>query len=286
MGLLALASVIWAFSFGLIAPHLRGADASVIAATRLGLSALVFLPLLRPSRIPRGLGLRLVLLGAVQYGPMYVLYLQSYRHPPGHEVASLTAMTPLHVVLIDGALRRRLAGRALLGAGLAIAGAAVIALGPWERGGLRGVLLVQAANLCFAGGQVLYARWSEGRDLDHAAHFALLYLGAFALTGVLALGNDPVGVLRSLDGPQLWTLAYLGLVASGLGFFLWNVGASRVRAPTLAVFNNAKIPLAVLVALTVFGEEANIRRLLAGSLLIAGGFAITLSRSRPIPSSR
>ena len=31
----------------------------------------------------------------------------------------------------------------------------------------------------------------------------------------------------TLHGPQLLTLAYLGVIASGLGFFLWNVGATR-----------------------------------------------------------
>jgi len=64
-------------------------------------------------------------------------------------------------------------------------------------------------------------------------------------------------------------LLYLGLLASGVGFFLWNVGATRVEAGILAVFNNVKIPLAVLVSLLFFREHADWLRLLCGGGIIA-----------------
>jgi drug/metabolite transporter (DMT)-like permease len=69
-------------------------------------------------------------------------------------------------------------------------------------------------------------------------------------------------------------LLYLGLIASGLGFFLWNRGATRVDAGTLAVMNNAKIPLAVACSLLFFGEspDANMLRL----AISAGFFAAAL----------
>lgn len=63
-------------------------------------------------------------------------------------------------------------------------------------------------------------------------------------------------------------LAYLGVVASGLCFFLWNRGAQLVAAGQLAVMNNLKIPLGVAVSLFVFREPANFWTLLVGALLI------------------
>jgi len=57
-------------------------------------------------------------------------------------------------------------------------------------------------------------------------------------------------------------------VASGLGFWLWNAGARRVSAGTLAVFNDLKIPLAVAVSLLVFGEQTDLPRLLMGGTLV------------------
>ena len=59
------------------------------------------------------------------------------------------------------------------------------------------------------------------------------------------------------------------MLASGVGFFLWNVGATRVRSGTLAVMNNAKVPLAVVVSLAFFGEQAPLPWL-AASLLTMG----------------
>ena len=65
MRALAFASILFAFSFGLIPAYLAGVDSTLVAALRLGVSALVFLPLLRLGRVPRGLAPRLVALGAL-----------------------------------------------------------------------------------------------------------------------------------------------------------------------------------------------------------------------------
>jgi drug/metabolite transporter (DMT)-like permease len=64
-------------------------------------------------------------------------------------------------------------------------------------------------------------------------------------------------------------LLYLGAVASGLGFFLFNAGARRTDIGTLAIFNNAKIPLAILASALVFHEHVDWLRLAAGGVVIA-----------------
>ena len=80
----------------------------------------------------------------------------------------------------------------------------------------------------------------------------------------------PLGaVVLALTATQRWTLLYLGVLASGVGFFLWNVGATKVAAGTLAVMNNAKVPLGVAVSLLFFGGNADLSRLLA-SLAVLG----------------
>ena len=68
---------------------------------------------------------------------------------------------------------------------------------------------------------------------------------------------------------QLGVLLYLGLVASGLGFFLFNAGARRTDIGTLAIFNNMKIPLAILASGLVFRESVDWPRLAAGGAVIA-----------------
>jgi len=51
----------------------------------------------------------------------------------------------------------------------------------------------------------------------------------------------------------LVTLLYLGAIASGLAFFLRNLGATRVATGALAVLNNLKVPLTVACSLLFFG---------------------------------
>ena len=72
-------------------------------------------------------------------------------------------------------------------------------------------------------------------------------------------------------------------MASGLGFFLWNKGASKTNAGTLAAFNNAVVPLAVLSSLFIFNEENNFDgedqiRLMLGSGLIGSALFLSMKR--------
>ncbi|MBN1983051.1 MAG: EamA family transporter [Chitinivibrionales bacterium] len=78
----------------------------------------------------------------------------------------------------------------------------------------------------------------------------------------------PSPFIPNLGHLQILVLLYLGLVASGVGFFLWNIGALRVSSGVLAIFNNVKIPLAVLVSLLFFREKADLVRLSIGCAII------------------
>jgi drug/metabolite transporter (DMT)-like permease len=265
---LVLVSFIWAFSFGLIKRHLAGIDSTFVTAARLGLALLVFLPFLRL----RGVGARttatLAGIGAVQFGLMYLAYIESFRYLRAYEAALFTITTPIFVTLLADALEGTFRLRALLAALLAVIGTSFVTVKSADfKITLTGLALVSLSNAAFAIGQVLYRRLRERqatlRDRDV---FAVLYGGGFLVAVTTMLLKD---ASVTLAPPQLWTLLYLGVLASGVGFFLWNVGATRVGAGTLAVMNNLKIPLAVAVALLAFGEQANLPALIA-SLAVLG----------------
>lgn len=267
---LLIVSMLWAFSFGLIKTGLAGVDANFVAATRLGIAFLVFLPFFRPRAVDRRTALRLVLTGAVQFGGMYVAYLYSFRLLKAYEVALFTLFTPLYVTLIHDWLRRRVNLISLAAVLITMAGAWIVQGGGALRPDmLRGFLIVQLSNLCFAFGQIDYRRVLAGRVVREARVFALPYLGGLLAAGLAAAIFTPWSRL-ALTTPQAADLIYLGAVASGLGFFLWNAGARRVNAGTLAIFNDLKVPLAVVVSLVFFGEQANLLRLaLGGGLGVA-----------------
>jgi drug/metabolite transporter (DMT)-like permease len=282
MLILLIVSLIWAFSFGLV-KRLTGLDATAVATVRLAIAFLVFLPFFRPRRLGGGAMLRLAAVGALQFGIMYLLYLRSYAYLKAYEVALFTITTPLFVAVIDAAVERRWRNRYAGAALLSVAGAAVVV---WrsigDTGIMTGFLLVQLSNLCFAGGQVAWrkekARLPAGTT--DASVFALPFGGALLLTAAASLAQTHWAAFA--PSPAQWLiLAYLGAVASGVCFFLWNYGAARVNPGILAAFNNAKIPLGIAASILVFGETADLGRLILGLALMGLGVGWARMEAEP-----
>jgi len=277
---LVITSLVWAFSFGLIKGELTGLPPSAVALIRLAVALAVFAPFLRLRALRVSTVWKLLLTGAVQYGLMYVVYIHAFAYLKAYEVALFTVFTPIYVTVINDLFERRINPAALAAVALAVAGGVVIEFRQLSSPELlRGFLLMQGANLCFAFGQIFYRRTMAnlpGKQTDLQV-FGLLYLGA-ALTAALAAAGTPLAAL-DINIKQAGILLYLGMMASGLGFFLWNIGARRVSSGTLAVFNNLKIPLGILVSVLFFGETADWPRLLGGGGLMI--FALGVNALTP-----
>lgn len=279
---LALVSVIWAFSFGLIGSALSGVDSFLVATLRLGVASILFLPFLRLKEIGSIDRFRLIIYGAIQFGLMYAFYMQAYQFIPSHLVAIFSILTPVYVVLIHDLRRRSFSKRYLWIAILSVLGAASIKAKTVPSGDIwMGFGLMQAAGIAFAFGQVAYRDWKRANpQLPDRSVFALLSLGGVFSVGCFSLIlTDFQAVELSADHWQ--AILYLGCVASGLGFFLWNKGASVSNPGTLAAFNNAVVPLAVLFSLFLFGEAdsldtESLARLIVGAGLI--GAAVFLGQ--------
>ena len=104
---LAIVSIFWAFSFGIIGSSLTGVDSYLVATLRLASASLVFLPFLRPKYIQGIDCLRLFVYGFIQFGLMYVCYMKAYQYLPSHLVALFSIFTPIYVVLINAIQKRR-----------------------------------------------------------------------------------------------------------------------------------------------------------------------------------
>jgi drug/metabolite transporter (DMT)-like permease len=208
---------------------------------------------------------------------MYVAYIQAFQFIPSHLVALFSILTPLYVVLIHQLRQHRFHRNYLYAALLSILGAAIIQVRSGTGGSLWiGFALMQIAGLAFGFGQVYYRDWKRAHPAtdDHRV-FALLYLGGFLAAGLSSVVFSDRSAIQ-LDASQLQALAYLGVVASGLGFFLWNKGAAISRPGTLAAFNNAVVPLAMASSLFIFGEIGEVS---SGALLrlLLGGACIALA---------
>lgn len=280
---LFLVSLFWAFSFGLIKGGLTDQPPAAVACIRLVISFVLFAPFLRVRGLRPGAAAGLLLTGAVQYGLMYVSYIHAFQYLQAYEVALFTVFTPIYVTLINDLFNRRFNAAAFGAVLLAVAGGAVIQYRRPDSMTLwKGFALMQAANLCFAGGQIFYRRIMAAlpEKRSDLQVFGLLYLGAALTAALAAAGSDWTAMRLSLK--QAGILLYLGLIPSGLCFFLWNLCARRTAAGALAVCNNLKIPLGILVSVLVFGEQADWARLAAGGLLMASALLIN-HRPRRMP---
>jgi drug/metabolite transporter (DMT)-like permease len=278
---LVVVSLIWGLSFGLIKTNLSNINPAAVALIRLCLSLLIFVPLFRFKGLSVKESISLIIIGAIQYGLMYIFYLMSFSFLLAYEVALFTALTPFYVTLFDDLVNRKFRSGFLLTAALAVLGTLVAI---WRgSSGIQigqGFILVQLSNICFASGQIFYRKiMAKAAAASDKNVFALLYLGG-SLVALIAFWNAPAGAAIALNGPQILTLLYLGLVASGFCFFLWNYGARQVNAGTLAILNNLKIPLAVLCAVLFFGEKAHLPRLGAGLMLILAALSLNQKESR------
>ena len=268
MGYLLFVSLLWAFSFGLIKTYLVGLDSNFVSFARLALSFLIFIPFLRTKNISLNLSGKLIAIGALQYGVMYLSYIFSYQFLKSYEVALFTIFTPLYISIINDIFEKRFNKLHFIKALIAITGAAVITYNGSESENLiKGFLIIQVSNLAFGSGQIIYKKTLRNIEVEDKNIFAFLYLGAVILTAVFSGIFTDYSTLV-LKNEQIYTLLYLGIVASGLGFFLWNFAARRTDTGTLAVSNNIVIPVAVLVSLIIFGETVDIIRLLIGGSII------------------
>ncbi|RAX57706.1 hypothetical protein CCZ01_05320 [Helicobacter monodelphidis] len=277
MAYLVIVSIIWAFSFPLIGHYLAGSvDNYFSILVRFGLAFLVFAPLIN-WKICGALKLKLIGIGAIQIGIMYICYYQSFLYLSVSEVALFTIFTPFYVTLIYDICSKHFRAWYLLSIFIAVLGAYIIKYGSINSHFLIGFLLIQVANLCFGAGQSLYKFVIENEsNIKQSECFGYFYLGALMVGAFsfLFFGN---GENLPTTAIQWGILFYLGIIASGLSYFLWNRGACLVDSGILAIMNNVLIPLAILINFLFFGRDIeNSIQFAIGSVFIATSLLLHL----------
>ncbi|ELI5733301.1 DMT family transporter [Vibrio fluvialis] len=267
---LSAVTLLWAFSFSLIGVYLAGqVDSWFSVLMRVVLASIVFLPFLKFKQVPGKLIGKLMAIGGIQLGLMYCFYYQSFLLLSVPEVLLFTVFTPIYVTLIYDMLKGRFSPWYLVTAVIAVAGAAVIKFAGINENFFLGFMVVQGANLCFAIGQVGYKYVMERETVELPQHtvFGYFYLGALVVATVafLLLGNP--GKLPTTS-VQWGILIYLGVIASGFGYFAWNKGACMVNAGALAIMNNVLVPAGLVVNILIWNRDVDLARLSLGGLVI------------------
>jgi len=272
---LLFVSIIWGFSFGLIKTNLTTINPILVTGLRLGIAALVFLPFIKFRKLEKNVLLPLLAIGSLQFGLMYIFYNWSFQFLKAFEVALFTIFTPFYIVVVNSLIEKKWNHYYFITSILAIIGTGIIVHTGFNRPGMiSGFMVVQLSNICFAVGQVLYRRVMRANAaLKDAEIFAVPYFGGF-LTAVIVSIPFVDWSNITITFTQWCNLLYLGALASGLGFFLWNFGARRTNIGALAIFNNFKIPLAITVSLLFFHEKTDLPSLLLGGFLVLGSLLL------------
>ena len=271
-------TMVWAFSFSLIGVYLSGyVDAWFSVLMRIGIATMLFLPFLRLKKIKADIILKLIGIGSVQLGLMYCFYFQSFLFLTVPEVLLFSVLTPIYITLLNDILSKRFHKRHLLTALIAVLGAAYIQYSSISENVFLGFMITQGANLCFAVGQVAYKYLLKSApELENTPKhtiFGLFFIGAFlvALIAFFIFGSTEKLPTTSV---QWGVLIYLGAVASGLGYYFWNKGAVMVNTGSLAIMNNALVPIGLIVNLVIWNKEADIQKILIGGSLIFASLAL------------
>ncbi len=299
---LLLVSLIWAFSFSLMREFLVGIPFPAIVLIRVTLATLIF-SVFFFKRIEIRLIPRLLVLGAVMVGVMYLTLTASLKILQAHQVALLTIFTPFYIALLEDIRERKLRPAWWLPAILSVVGAAVIqykqpteeiqeltqSFWLFDKSLVNGIILIQISNLSFATGQVYFRHLRFRYQPKSELHWMpWIFTGAILLT-IPFWFSDSMGLNQpwqesfwsQITRRQVIVLAFLGSVSSGFCIFVWNRYSARVTGPVLAVFNNIVTPLAVLVSLVIFKESANLLRLSIGMALILVGLYGGIQVTRP-----
>jgi len=272
---LVIVSILWSFSFGIIKYGLPGIDSAYISFAR-NLIALVFFSTLTIYNFKKfSFDLRLILIGAIQFGLMYVFYIQSYEYLPAYLIATFTITTPIFVGLFSQFLiNGSFSSKGFIAVILVLIGSFMMRyniVNPIDY--WTGFLLIQVANICFAFGQVMFKKWhSNNSSTDIIHNFSQMFLGAALITSIFFISNSDNTQL--LTTSNLLALLFLGLVSTGFGFLAWNIGATKVSNEKLALMNNVVIPIAILNSYLIFGEAIGFTLFLPALVLFYVAFKL------------
>ena len=272
--------VVWAGSFSVIKKLLDdGVAAGDIAILRYVIAAPGFAYILWRARglpgLTRGDAARVAAAGLLVVVGYHMFLNLGERHTTSGIAALVVALAPgmtmllAFVVGIDGISARRIAGLAVAFAGVAI----VVAFGSGNDLTLenaKGPLVVLGAPLAFALYNVILKPLLARHDL-------LALTAATSLVGMAGLvpfaRGSTVDAVTDATATDAGLLLYLGVLATLVGYILWNVGLRGI-GPTRAVsYTYAISPLAVAIGAVVLDEPLT-AWLALGAILVVGGIAL------------
>ena len=276
-----LVAVVWGLNFPATAIALEHFPPMLLVALRFTLVAVPALLLVPRPPVPLrwllGVGLGI---GLLQFAFLYLG--MAAGMPSGLASLVLQASAPFTVLLAGVWFGERISRRQAIGIGLAVLGLAVIAVHRAQVAALLPVVLTLCGALGWAFGNVC----SRQARVPNPLHLTL-WMSVVPPLPMLALSlvfEGPRAIAASLRTsltlaalPSVIGLLYIVVVATLLGYGIWNALLSRHPSSVVAPFSMLVPVVGVLSSWLFFDELPDLVELVAGVGVVAG----VLYASRP-----
>jgi len=274
---LIVTTVIWSFSFSLIGNSLSpDINSWSLAFSRSAIACILFSRWIN-FKIPISYIIKIIFIGALQIGIMYILYLNAFSYTSVQRILLFTITTPFYVTMISQIINKEIKLFAFFITLLSIVGALIIRMTDFDTSDFIGLILVQLANLCFASGQVLYKAMKADSKISTNVYtdFSFFFIGASLITFV-GLIVSPFSYTYPNTISQWFLVLWLGVGASGIGYYFWNYGATKVNVETLATMNNLVIPLGLFIEIIFFSGSYDFETFVIGTVIIISSIVTSL----------
>ncbi|MET0987223.1 MAG: DMT family transporter [Steroidobacteraceae bacterium] len=233
------------------------------------------------------------IMGLVGVALYYSLFNGALLHTSASQAALVQSCIPAVTALVAAVwLRERASAVQWAGIVLSIVGVIIIFSGQGEGGGTSvvGGLLMFATTVVWGVYTALGKQMAAADALDLTARMAVI--GAVLLLPIAALEIATRGVPRITANAWI-SIVYLGAIASGVAYLLYNAALKHVAASEAGVYTNLIPIVGLLSGILVLGEPLSANAVFGGCAVLLGVFltsrrttdAMTSPRSSRSPES-
>ncbi|WP_237153961.1 EamA family transporter [Oryzibacter oryziterrae] len=265
----ALAPMIWGSTYIVTTELLPAGHPLTVALLRALPAGLLLLALTRT--LPSGIWwLRVAVLGALNFSIFwYLLFVSAYRLPGG-VAATVGAIQPLIVVVLQRFLLGGKLRPASVGIGVAgLAGVALLVIGPKAALDPVGIAAGLAGACSMAAGSVMTRKWRP--PVSTLTFTAWQLTAGGLLLAPVALLSEPM--LTTLSLANVVGFLWLSLIGAALTYILWFRGLSRLQPSTVAPLGFLSPLTAVVLGWSILGQSMTPLQILGAAIVLGSVWA-------------
>lgn len=274
-----LVVLVWGFNFVVIKIGLQEVPPMLLGALRFTLAALPAIFFIQRPQMPLRLFFSYGL--TMAFGQFALLFTaMNVGMPAGLASLVLQVQAFFTIALAVVFLRERFHRRNAVGLLIAACGLAAISLTGDSLMTLPGFVLTICAAACWAAGNIITKKIGKVNLLGLVVWSSLIPPIPFLMLSYWTEGPERiVSALVNISAVSVTAIAYLGFIATILGYSLWNRLMSIYPASQIAPFS-LLVPISGMTCAALMLDEALTPVQLAGSALVLAGLLVNLVGDR------